>query len=258
MTSLIQHLHDFVREVQLTEKEWITAIELLTRAGQVSTDKRHEFILISDILGISILVDAINNQFPSGASEQTVLGPFYWKGAPKLPMGSDLANGVLGEPCFYSGRVLDVIGRPIEGASLDIWSGDGEGNYDMQLGSSTMRARGLLTTGADGRYWFRSVKPFYYPVPTDGPVGTMLEAMGRHPNRPGHMHFILTAPGYKKLVTHLFPSDSPYLDSDAVFGVKESLIVDFHRHDAGIGPKGEKVDVPFWTCVYNFRLASES
>lgn len=257
MSSLIRHLHDFVRDVELTEGEWMTAIEFLTKAGQLCTDKRQEFILLSDTLGVSILVDAINNRFPDGASEQTVLGPYYWKGAPELPMGSDLANGIVGEPSFYSGEMLTLDGKPIEGALLDIWSGDGEGNYDMQLESEEMRARGRLTTGADGKYWFRSIKPFYYPVPTDGPVGAMLDAMGRHPNRPGHIHFIVSAPGYKPVVTHLFPSDTPYLDSDAVFGVKESLVVDFKRHEAGVAPTGEKVDVPFWTCEYTFRLAPQ-
>ncbi|AEA60157.1 intradiol ring-cleavage dioxygenase [Burkholderia gladioli] len=254
MTSLIRHLHNFVRDVELTNEEWMTAIEFLTKAGQMCTDKRQEFILLSDTLGVSILVDAINNRFPDGAIEQTVLGPYYWQGAPELPMGSDLAKGIVGEPCFYSGRMLTLEGQPLEGALLDIWSGDGEGNYDMQLESEEMRARGRLTTGADGKYWFRSIKPFYYPVPTDGPVGAMLEAMGRHPNRPGHIHFIVSAPGYKTVITHLFPSDTPYLDSDAVFGVKKSLIVDFKRHEAGLAPTGEKVDVPFWTCEYDFHL----
>jgi hydroxyquinol 1,2-dioxygenase len=256
MTSLIRHLHDFVREVQLTEAEWMSALKFLTAAGQICTDKRQEFILLSDTLGVSILVDAINNRLPKGASEQTVLGPYYWEGAPDLPMGSDLSKGVSGQPCFYSGRLLGMDGAPVHGALLDIWSGDGEGHYDMQLGSSEMRARGRLTTGADGKYWFRSIKPFYYPVPTDGPVGAMLRAMGRHPNRPGHIHFIISAEGFKSITTHLFPSDTPYLDSDVVFGVKESLVVDFKRHEPGVAPNGENVDTPFWTCDYDFRLVS--
>jgi hydroxyquinol 1,2-dioxygenase len=254
ISSLVRHIHDFVREVELTEGEWMAAIEFLTKAGQISSEKRQEFILLSDTLGVSILVDAINNRLPKGATEQTVLGPYYLKGAPELPMGSDLTNGVIGEPCFYSGRVLALDAKPIEGALLDIWSGDGEGNYDMQLGSEEMRARGRLTTVADGRYRFRSIKPFYYPVPTDGPVGAMLAAMGRHPNRPGQIHFIASAPGCKTVVTHLFPSDTPFLDSDVVFGVKESLIVDFQRHVPGVAPTVEIVDVPFWTCEYDFHL----
>jgi hydroxyquinol 1,2-dioxygenase len=255
MASLIRHLHDFIRDTQLTQDEWMAAIQFLTRAGQICTDKRQEFILLSDTLGVSILVDAINNRFPEGATEQTVLGPYYWKGAPELPMGSDLSQGVIGEPCFYSGRILTVDGKPIAGAVLDIWSGDGEGNYDMQLGSQEMRARGRLTTAADGAYRFRSIKPFYYPVPTDGPVGAMLEAMGRHPNRPGHIHFVISAPGHKAVTTHLFPSDTPYLESDAVFGVKESLIVDFQRREPGVAVAGQTADVPFWTCEYDFHLA---
>lgn len=258
MTSLIRHLHDFVRDVQLTTEEWMAAIEFLTKTGQTCTDKRQEYILLSDTLGVSILVDALNNRVPEGASEQTVLGPYYWQGAPELEMGSDLAKGVVGEPCFYSGQMMTVEDQPIEGALLDIWSGDGEGNYDMQLESDEMRARGRLTTGPDGKYWFRSIKPFYYPVPVDGPVGAMLGAMGRHPNRPGHIHFIVSAPGCKTIITHLFPSDSPFLDSDVVFGVKESLIVDFKRHEPGVAPTGEKVDVPFWTCEYDFRLVPQA
>lgn len=256
LTSLIHHLHDFIRDVQLTEQEWMTAIQFLTRAGQICTDKRQEFILLSDTLGVSILVDAINNRLPPDATQQTVLGPYYWEGAPERPMGSDLAEGVIGEPCFYSGVVTSLDGTPLEGVCLDVWSGDGEGNYDMQLGSTEMKARGKFVTGADGRYWFRSIKPFYYPVPTDGPVGGLLTAMGRHPNRPGHMHFILSADGYKTVVTHIFPSDSPYLDSDTVFGVKEGLITEFVRHEPGQAPTGETLNTPFYTCEYNFRLAS--
>ncbi|MGF6880392.1 dioxygenase [Paraburkholderia sp. MM5477-R1] len=254
MSALVRHLHDFVREVELEEAELMAAIEFLTKAGQICTAKRQEFVLLSDTLGVSILVDAINNRLPESATQQTVLGPYYWKGAPELPMGSDLARGVIGEPCFYSGTMLTLDDGPIEGAVLDIWSGDGEGNYDMQLGSDEMRARGRLATGPDGKYWFRSIKPFYYPVPTDGPVGSMLAAMGRHPNRPRHIHFIVSASGYKSIVTHLFPSDGPYLDSDVVFGVKQGLIVDFKRHEPGMAPTGEQVDVPFWTCEYDFRL----
>ena len=257
MTSLVRHLHDFVRDVRLTNEEWMTAIEFLTRAGQMCTDKRQEFILLSDTLGVSILVDAINNRLPEGATEQTVLGPYYWQGAPDLAMGSDLAKGIVGEPCYYSGKVLSLDGTPIERALLDIWSGDGEGNYDMQLKSDEMRARGRLRTGSNGKYWFRSIKPFYYPVPTDGPVGAMLEAMGRHPNRPGHIHFIVSAPTYKAVITHVFPSDTPYLDSDAVFGVKQGLIVDFKRHEPGVAPTGETIDMPFWTCEYDFRLVPQ-
>lgn len=254
MTSLIRHMHDFIRDVELTEKEWMDTIDWLTRCGQTCTPKRQEFILLSDTLGVSILVDAINNRLPQQATQQTVLGPYYWEGAPERQMGEDIAEGVLGEPCFYSGRLVSLDGQAIEGAVLDVWSGDGDGNYDMQLETDEMRARGKLVTGKDGKYWFRSIKPAFYPVPSDGPVGEMMRAMGRHPNRPGHIHFIISATGYKTIVTHLFPSDSPYLESDVVFGVKPELIVEFKRHEPGVAPNGEHVDVPFYTCEYDFVL----
>jgi len=187
MTALVTHLHDFVREVQLTEAEWLTAIEFLTDVGKTCTAKRQECILLSDTLGVSVLVITLNHPANQGNVESTVLGPFYWEGAPDLPCGSNLAAGVKGEPAFYSGRVLSANGQPLENALLDIWSGDGEGNYDMQIpGETGMKARGRIRTDAEGRYWFRSIRPTYYPVPTDGPVGRMLRKMGRHPYRPGH------------------------------------------------------------------------
>jgi hydroxyquinol 1,2-dioxygenase len=184
-----------------------------------------------------------------------VLGPFYWEGAPDLPRGSNLAEGVKGEPAFYSGRVLGVDGRPLENALLDIWSGDGEGNYDMQIpGEAGMRARGRIRTDAEGRYWFRSIKPTFYPVPTDGPVGHMLRKMGRHPYRPGHIHMIVSAAGHLPVTTHLFVAGSQYLDSDAVFGMKESLVAQFDRHLPGAGPNGERMDTVFYTAKFDFRL----
>src|SRR5580704_7365195 len=193
MTSLIGHLHDFVREVQLTESEWFTAIQFLTDVGQTCSSKRQEFILLSDTLGVSVLVITLNHPADQGSVESTVQGPFYWEGAPELPLGSNLAEGVKGEPTFYSGRVLSEDGRPLENALLDIWSGDGEGNYDMQIpGEAGMKARGRSRTDAQGRYWFRSIRPTFYPVPTDGPVGRMLRHMGRHPYRPGHIHMIVS------------------------------------------------------------------
>ncbi len=255
MTSLVTHLHDFVRDVRLTEPEWIAAIRFLTDVGQTCTDKRQEFILLSDTLGVSILVISLNHPSVRGSVEATVLGPYYWEGAPERPLGSDLAEGVKGEPTFYSGRVLDTDGRPIAGAELDIWSGDGEGNYDMQIpGETEMRARGKIRTDAEGRYRFRSIRPNYYPVPTDGPVGRMLRAMGRHPYRPGHIHMIVSAPGYEPVTTHLFVADSPYLDSDAVFGMKESLVVRFAPCPAGRAPTGERMDRPYYTAQFDFRL----
>jgi hydroxyquinol 1,2-dioxygenase len=255
MTSLITHLHDFVREVQLSESEWLAAIEFLTEVGKTCTDKRQEFILLSDTLGVSVLVITLNHPAAEGSAESTVLGPFYWQDAPELPRGSNLAEGVKGEPTFYSGRVLGADGRPLENAVLDIWSGDGEGNYDMQLPEQTgMKARGKIRTDREGRYRFRSIKPTFYPVPTDGPVGRMLRAMGRHPYRPGHIHMIVSAPGYLPVTTHLFVAGSPYLDTDAVFGMKESLVARFERHLPGFGPDGERMDTPFYTVDYDFLL----
>jgi hydroxyquinol 1,2-dioxygenase len=255
LTSLVTHLHDFVREVKLTESEWLAAVQFLTDVGKTCTDKRQEVILLSDTLGVSVLVITLNHPADQGSAESTVLGPFYWEGAPELPRGSNLAEAVKGEPTFYSGRVLSVDGRPIENALLDIWSGNGEGYYDMQLPEEMgMKARGRIRTDSEGRYWFRSLKPTFYPVPTDGPVGRMLRKMGRHPYRPGHIHMIVSAPGHLPVTTHLFVAESQYLDSDAVFGMKESLVAQFERHSPGTDPNGDRIDTPFYTVEYDFRL----
>jgi hydroxyquinol 1,2-dioxygenase len=255
MTSLITHLHDFVREVKLTEAEWITALLFLTDVGKTCTDKRQEFILLSDTLGISILVITLNHPANGGTTDSTVLGPYYWEGAPELPAGANLAIGVKGDPTWYSGRVLDADGKAITGAVLDIWSGDGEGTYDMQMeGDVGMKARGRIRTDASGRYSFWSIRPEHYPVPSDGPVGVMLRKMGRHAMRPGHIHMIVSAPGHDTVTTHLFAAGSQYLDSDAVFGVKDSLITAFKRHDAGKAPDGTVRNEPYYTVNYDFRL----
>jgi hydroxyquinol 1,2-dioxygenase len=255
MTSLVTHLHDFVREVKLTDAEWFGAIQFLTEVGKTCTDKRQEFILLSDTLGVSILVITLNHPAANGTSDSTVQGPYYWEGAPELPNGANLAVGVKGEPAFYSGRVLSSDGTPIAGALLDVWSGDGEGTYDMQMeGEVGMKARGRIRTDGEGRYSFRSIKPEYYPVPTDGPVGVMLRKMGRHPMRPGHIHMIVSAPGHHAITTHLFAAGSQYIDSDAVFGVKESLVTAFAKHPAGTAPDGTHMDAPYYTVNYDFRL----
>lgn len=255
VTSVVQHLHAFARDVELTEEEWFQGIQFLTDVGHITDDKRQEFILLSDTLGVSVLVITLNHPAHEGSAESTVLGPFYWEGAPDLPRGSNLAEGVKGEPAFYSGRVLSMEGRPLENALLDIWSGDGDGNYDMQIpGETGMKARGRIRTDAEGRYWFRSIRPTFYPVPTDGPVGRMLRHMERHPNRPGHIHMIVSAPGHLPVTTHLFVAGSEYLDSDAVFGMKESLVAQFDRHPPGAGPQGERMETDFYTVNYDFRL----
>jgi hydroxyquinol 1,2-dioxygenase len=255
MTSLITHLHDFVREVKLTEEEWIKAIFFLTDTGKKCDPKRQEFILLSDTLGVSILVITLNHPAEGGTSDSTVLGPYYWEGAPEMPAGANLAVGVKGDPTFYSGRVLGENGKPLANALLDIWSGDGEGTYDMQMEADVgMLARGRIRTDAEGRYRFRSIRPTFYPVPSDGPVGVMLRKMGRHPMRPGHIHMIVSAPEHHPITTHLFAAGSDYLDSDAVFGVKDSLITEFKGHAPGVAPDGTSLDVPFYTVNYDFRL----
>ena len=268
MTALIKHAHAFAREVELTPQEWMNAIQFLTATGQKCDAKRQEFILLSDTLGMSMLVVALDQlrgqraaKTKPGAAgslrptEATVQGPFYWEGSPELPLGSDIGSGVPGEPAYYSGRVTDTSGNPIANCCVDVWSGDGEGVYDMQMGDSAgMRLRARFRTDAQGRYNFWSIKPIFYPVPDDGPVGDMLRAMGRHPNRPGHIHMMVYADGFQRLTTHLFASDSDYLDSDAVFGVRDSLIVQFARHPAGKAPDGRVMDKPFHTTQYDFKL----
>jgi hydroxyquinol 1,2-dioxygenase len=228
--------------------------------GQTCDDKRQEFILLSDTLGLSMLVVQLDQARRSrdlkGATEATVQGPFYWEGAPILPLGSDIGKGMAGEPAWYSGRVTDAAGKPIANCCVDVWSGDGAGVYDMQKGGDAgMQLRARFHTDAKGEYRFWSIKPTYYPVPADGPVGAMLRAMGRHPNRPGHIHMKVYAEGYAPLTTHLFAADSPYLDSDAVFGVRDSLIVHYEKHAPGSAPDGRVLDKPWHSATYDFVLA---
>jgi hydroxyquinol 1,2-dioxygenase len=255
MSSLIRHLHAFVRDVELTEAEWLTAIRFLTATGQKCDEKRQEFILLSDTLGVSMLVDAINHRGPEGATETTVLGPFFVRGAPELASGADVSAGVSGEPVFVSARVSTPDMKPIAGAEVDIWQTDGQGRYDVQihdLDGPQLRAK--FRTAADGSFSFRTVKPSSYPIPTDGPVGEMLVRMGRHPYRPAHIHFMVSAPGYESVITHLFVEGDGYLDSDAVFGVKDSLVVPFVRHETGNAPDGTTMQTPFYTVHYEFGL----
>ena len=234
MTSYIKHLHAFVREVKPTPEEWMQGIQFLTETGHWSTGKRQEFILMSDTLGVSMLVDALNYKASAGSTESTVLGPFHREQAPELPLGASISqNASDGEPCLVSGTVRDAKGKPIAGAKLDIWQGGADGLYDSQKGDA-MNLRGVFRTDAQGRFHFRCVTPNFYPVPNDGPVGRMLVATGRHPMRPPHLHFWITANGYKPLITHLFVKGGKYLDSDAVFGVKHQLIVDFKKSKDGV------------------------
>lgn len=256
MHSLIRHLHAFVREVRLTEEEWLEAIRFLTRAGRISDDNRQEFILLSDTLGVSMQLIGVNHPKPSDATEATVLGPFYVEGAPEYKNGDDLANGAPGEPCFVEGHVRSITREPIANAHLEIWQADEEGFYDVQReGLSEAQNRGQLNADENGDFWFWTVKPEPYSIPYDGPVGEMLKAAKRSPMRPAHIHFRVSAQGYKSVITHVFEKGDKYLDSDAIFGVKDSLIADFVRHESGTAPDGTEMDKPFYTLNYDFVLA---
>lgn len=257
MEVVTRKLHEAVKEIEPTQEEWMEAILFLTRTGQMCNEWRQEFILLSDTLGVSMLVDAINNRKPSGASESTVLGPFHVADAPELPMGANICLDQKGEDMVISGRILDTQGRPIESAVLDVWQANDEGFYDVQqLGiQPEFNLRGVFRTGADGRYWFRAVKPKFYPIPHDGPVGQMLNHLGRHPYRPAHLHYILKADGFETLITHIFDPDDPYINSDAVFGVKQSLLAEFRRVEDPARAKAYDFAGPFWEVEYDFVLA---
>lgn len=229
MTVLIRHLHAAVKEIEPTQEEWFQAIQFLTATGHMCDDWRQEFILLSDVLGVSMLVDAINNRKPSGASESTVLGPFHVANAPELELGSNICLDQKGEPMLVKGRVLDTDGVPIANAKVDVWQANDEGFYDVQQKGHQpdFNLRGVFRTDDQGLYWFNAVRPKFYPIPDDGPVGKMLARMGRHPFRPAHLHYIIEADGFETLTTHTFDPDDPYIHSDAVFGVKESLIAQY-------------------------------
>ena len=256
--ALVRHLHAFVREIEPTQSEWEAAIDFLTRTGQMCNDKRQEFILLSDTLGVSMLVDAINHRMPQAATETTVLGPFFVKDAPEHASGADISGGVPGDPMLVTGSVVDAGGRPLAGAIVDVWHSDDDGYYDVQHLDSggALAMRGRLRTDQSGRFWFWSIKPAAYPVPHDGPVGQMLEAQGRHPWRPAHVHFMIGAPECEPLVTHVFVAGDAYLDSDVVFGVKDSLIREFKQQPAGTAATGELVERPYFHLHYDFALKS--
>jgi len=242
--SLVKHLHAFIREVEPSFEEWQAGIGFLTRIGQMCDDKRQEFILLSDTLGVSMLVDAINHRMPEGATPSTVLGPFFVENAPELPLGAEVAQAMKGERLHVSGQVRRAGGAPLAGATVDIWHSDEDGFYDVQRPAeenATLRAR--FRTDGQGRFHFWTLLPTSYPVPDDGPVGDLLRATGRHPMRPAHVHFMIAAPGHETLVTHVFVAGDPYLDSDAVFGVKQDLIAEFTR-----APEGHRV------LAYDFAL----
>lgn len=234
LTALVRHLHAFARDVNLTEQEWFDGIQFLTRVGHITDDKRQEFILLSDTLGLSMLTVAMNNQKPKGCTEATVFGPFYVEGAPEYEAGADVANGASGVPCQVRGRVRGLGGEAVAAAEIHVWQADAEGKYDVQRPElEAAQARGVLRAGPQGEYRFRTILAEPYPIPDDGPVGDMLQATKRHPWRPAHLHFMIKAPGYETLTTHVFRNGDPYLDSDAVFGVRESLIADWVKQDDG-------------------------
>jgi hydroxyquinol 1,2-dioxygenase len=254
MTSLITHLHAFVREVELTPDEWLAGIQFLTRTGQLCDDKRQEYILLSDTLGVSMLVDAINNR-QDGATESTVLGPFYRDGAQELPLGANISQGTDGEPAVFTGRVLAPDGSPVANALLDVWETAANGLYEQQdPNQPEMNLRGKFRTDTDGRYYFRGIKPVSYSIPDDGTVGDMLKAVARHPWRPAHIHTIVSAEGFAPVTTHLFVKGDPYLASDAVFGTKDSLVVDFVRHDAPEEAASYDTTAPFYLANFDFIL----
>jgi catechol 1,2-dioxygenase len=256
LTSLVRHLHAFVKDVELTEQEWAAAIGFLTRTGQKCDDVRQEFILLSDVLGVSMLVETINHRALGTSTESTVLGPFHVVESPPRELGDTIALDGKGTPCLVSGRITGPDGEPIPGASIDVWQANDDGFYDVQQpGVQPERnLRGLFTADADGRYWFRSIVPRYYPIPDDGPVGDLLAATGRHPYRPAHLHYIVSAPGFLPVTTHVFVADSPYLDSDAVFGVKDSLIRDVPEVDDPSRAAEVGLPNPFRTLTFDLTL----
>ncbi len=258
MDAITRHLHAAIKEIEPTQEEWMTGIQFLTRTGHMSDDWRQEFILLSDVLGVSMLVDAINSRRPVGASENTVLGPFHIGGTPEYEMGTNICLDGKGEDMVVRGRVLDIDGKPLSGVKIDVWQANDEGFYDVQQKGiqPDFNLRGVFRTGEDGSYWFKAVRPQHYSIPADGPVGALLENLGRHPYRPAHLHYIISKEGYDEVTTHIFDPDDIYIDNDAVFGVKESLIAEFVKVDdasrvAEMGFEGPH----YWDVEFDFVLA---
>jgi protocatechuate 3,4-dioxygenase beta subunit len=261
LAALIRHLHGFVEDVGLTQDEWLAAIRFLTATGQISDDRRQEFILLSDTLGVSMLVDLLAESASAGsagfATESTVLGPFYVPGSPEREYGASIIERPSGEPAWYSGRVTDTDGNPIADATLDVWQNADDMLYAVQNPDAPPdNLRGVFRTRQDGSFAFLGVRPTDYPIPADGPVGSLLAKTGRHPWRPAHIHVIVSAPGYQSVATHIFDSGSKYLTSDAVFAVKSSLVRAFERHEPGeTAPDGVPPGQAWYSLRHDFRLS---
>ncbi|KPA21294.1 Hydroxyquinol 1,2-dioxygenase [Shimia sp. SK013] len=260
MEVITRKLHEAVKEIEPTDEEWMHAIQFLTKTGQICDDYRQEYILLSDILGVSMLADAIQSRRPSGATENTVLGPFHVGEVPEMEMGSNICLDQKGEPMLVHGCIRDLAGNPLKGARIDVWQANDEGFYDVQQRGvqPDFNLRGVFHTGEDGRYWFKAIKPRYYPIPDDGPVGQLLGMLGRHPNRPAHFHYLITLDGYQKLTTHIFDPDDKYIHSDAVFGVKESLMAEFKRIDDPAKVKEHGFSDVYYDVEYDFVLAQST
>jgi hydroxyquinol 1,2-dioxygenase len=254
MSALVRHLHAFAREVRLTEAEWMAAVQWLARTGQISDDKREEFILASDVLGLSMLVVQMNHRLDAAATPATVLGPFHIAGSPELEFGADMSEGLPGTPLYVSGTVRDLDGKPVGGAVLDVWQADTEGAYEAQLDVDEARLRAKYTARPDGTYCVRTIAPLGYAIPMDGPVGELISRTDISHFRPAHIHFLLDVPGYEPLITHLFQEGAPYLDSDVVFGTKAELVVAFEPRDPGPTPDGGTSAVPWLHAAYDFVL----
>ncbi|GAA1964869.1 protocatechuate 3,4-dioxygenase subunit beta [Nocardioides panacihumi] len=256
MVALTRHVHGFIRETRLTQTEWGTAIDFLTRAGSITDDKRQEFILLSDVLGASMQTIAVNNEAYEHATESTVRGPFFVEGSPEIPLGGDMSFGAAGQPCWVEGTVIDTDGRPVADAHVEMWEADEDGLYDVQYADGRTSARAHLRTDENGAYRFWGITPTPYPIPNDGPVGELLRAVGRSPYRASHLHFLVRATGYRELVTHIFVAGDDLLGKDSVFGVKDSLVKEFVEQRAGTPtPDGRVVDGTWSRTRFDIVLA---
>jgi hydroxyquinol 1,2-dioxygenase len=255
LTALVRHLHAFAREVRLTEAEWAAAIRWLVRTGKISDEKREEFVLASDVLGLSMLVVQMNNKFDPAATPATVLGPFHLDDSPHAEYGADMSDGTSGAPLYIHGVVRDVDGKPVDGAVLDVWQADSEGLYESQLRDvDEARLRAKYTSREDGSYCVQTIVPFGYGIPNEGPVRELVNLTAMSTFRPAHVHFLIDVPGYERLITHLFREGTPHLDDDVVYGVKEELVVSFVENEPGPTPNGGESAEPFFTVEYDFVL----